>query len=221
MNGICNFFHAKWEKLRDNRINEKHLFYLSLSALILLLIPMLIIAFYDVPSVDDFGYGLAPHQTWLESHSIFLVLQTVVQQIKHVYHTWQGSFFSIFLFSLQPGVFNERFYFLTPFIMLASLCGGTVFFLKVVLGDLLGASIYQRGIVTVMVLAACLEFCPNPAQAFYWYNGSVYYTFTSGLSLILFGELLSVFGRKVTPPAWSLTSLSPLFYPCSSAAPTW
>ena len=37
--------------------------------------------------------------------------------MKHFYETWQGTYSSAFLMSLQPGIFGERYYSLTPVIL--------------------------------------------------------------------------------------------------------
>ena len=177
--------------LLGHRIEEKYIFCALLILFIALLIPMLLIARYDVPCVDDYGYGTLTHHAWIQSHSLWQTFRAAAERVKRSYSSWQGTFAAIFLFTLQPAVFGEQWYFLTPIIVLSAFCGGVICLCRQVLRNAAGASRYQTGIVTLTLLILCTQLLPSASEGFYWFNGSIYYTFFFGLSLILYAGLLA------------------------------
>lgn len=95
----------------------KALFYHAYPFLISLL-PVCRLAFYAHPAGDDYAYGVAAHLAWTDTHSLSAVLAAAVSNVKGYYTSWQGTYSSIFLMSLQPAIFSQRLYFLTTFLML-------------------------------------------------------------------------------------------------------
>ena len=102
----------------------------------------------------------------------------------------QGSFAAVFLMNLQPAVFGPEYYFVTTFIMLGSLIIGTALFLLELLVKYLHADVWEYCLVTAVILTMTIHFCYDPVESFYWYNGSIYYTFFYGLALILAAAVL-------------------------------
>lgn len=191
MNTLVRAGQDIWERLKRTKVEEKSIFIILLVGIVIILIPMLIIAKYNVPCADDYSYGQLTHLAWEQSHSILNVLKKSVQQVKQSYFSWQGTYSAIFAFSLQPAVFGEEWYPLTTFIMLISLCGGISYLFIVVFRQILNATWYQTGIVIIALLGICTQLLPSPVQAFYWYNGSVYYTLFFGISLVLYAKILT------------------------------
>ena len=180
-----------WGKLKRARVSEKTIFILLLAGIVAVLIPMLVIARYNVPCADDYSYGGLTHSAWKQSHSLLDVLDKGAQTVNLNYSGWQGTYSAVFAFSLQPAVFGEQWYPLTTYIMLISLCGGIAYLLDVVFRRILNATRYQTGIVIIAVSAVCTQLLPSPVQAFYWFNGSAYYTFFFGISLVLYAKILT------------------------------
>ena len=159
--------------------------------IIVLLLPMLIIARYNVPCADDYSYGLYTHLAWERSHSLLEVLKEGAHTVGNYYSGWQGTYSAVFVFSIQPAIFGEEWYPLTTYIVLLSLCGGITYLFAVVVRRILNAAWYQTGIVIAVLVAVCTQLLPSPVQAFYWYNGSAYYTFFFGISLVLYAKVLT------------------------------
>lgn len=180
-----------WKKLKKIRVNEKLIFSILLIGIVITLIPMLIVAQYNVPSADDYTFGVNTHLAWERSHSLSDVLKESVQMVKECYFTWQGGYTGTFVGTLQPAIFGEKWYALTTYIMLISLCGGIIYFVAVVFRRILNAAWYQTGIVTVVILASCIQLLPSPVEGFYWYDGAVGYTFFFGISLIIYAKVLT------------------------------
>lgn len=178
------------DRVFDMAISERGIFILLSIGIAGVLLPMLVIAFFNIPCSDDFAYGVWPHQAWESTHSILNVLAAAWKKVCATWTGWQGSYSAIFLFALQPAVFSEKLYFLTTFIMLGSLSVGIVYFCDVLFRRCAGGSRIQVGIVCILLIAACTQLLPSPVQAFYWYNGSVYYTFFFGVSLLFYGKLI-------------------------------
>lgn len=157
---------------------------------IISLAPLLILAFFDHPAIDDFVFGAQIHHTIQAGGSIFDTVRVAVEQTAQVYQEWQRSFAAVFLFSFQPAVWGESFYWITPYIMLGIYVISTFFFGKVLCVDLLKASKAQWCLLSVLIMGISIQTMPSPVQGIYWYNGAVYYTFFYSLSLLLWGWIL-------------------------------
>ena len=70
-----------WNRLCSITLREKTVFVILLAGLVLLLVPMLVLARYDVPSVDDFTYAIRTVHAWRQTNSLSAVLVAAVQQM--------------------------------------------------------------------------------------------------------------------------------------------
>ena len=102
------------------------------------IIPMLLIAQYNVPSADDFSIGVTCRDAWQATHSIWQVLWQAVLMAWNDYFHWMGYFSSIFMMSVHPGVYGESCYAATTWIMLGAVTVGTMYFLHALLVKVLG-----------------------------------------------------------------------------------
>ncbi len=179
-----------------------------LALLVVVLIPMLLVAVYSRPFADDFGYSAATHQAWESTHSLIAVLGAMCGEVAEVYHSWQGSFSALALFSLQPSIFGSRLYGLSTVILVGMFLWGNWCFWKKIFGvrseensiiklevkKTSGLEDSGRRSVAVIVLAAvgilCTQVLPHAFQGFYWWNGASYYTLFYSLMLIQWGMLL-------------------------------
>lgn len=164
---------------------------LFLAVLYLLsIIPMLVIARYDWPAVDDFSMALQPHQTFAATGSFFATMGSVFEKTAIIYNTWVGYFFSSFLTCLSPSIFGEKYYFLVVYVILAMLTVGVVYFFDALFvkvwgmdKDLTRAASY----LTLLILVQSMENGTARAEAFYWWSGAINYTFMFGLFLLWLG----------------------------------
>ena len=200
------------QKEKEIEFSDKAIFKVVLIVFVILLIPLLLISFYDVPSVDDFGFGANTRDAWLNTHSIINVLRESLKHTVNTYNGWQGSFAAIFLFTLQPAVFGEGWYFFTPLIMLLSIGLGIYALCKQVYGGLCGSNRIQYCTIFCVSYILCIEFIPSPSEGIYWYNGAIYYTFFFGLSLILYAGLLDCLKQSGTRLGVEVLSLSILSF---------
>lgn len=184
----------KWSDYVLNiRFSYKTIIVLLFIALIALMIPMAMIARYDVPSSDDFGHGIWTHPEFISTSSLF---KTVIMGIKWVsfcfYHI--SGTFSVQLFdSLAPNVFGERYYVVTFYIMAVSLFFGLAYFYKTLFSLVFKTEKEYCLIITLISLIIVTQFLPSCVEGFYWYVGAITYTFYFSLFLVAIALLVKQF----------------------------
>lgn len=171
------------------QLPEKAVALLVVAAVALMLVPMLVVARYNVPCADDYHYGASTYHTWQATHSLAAVLRAAGEKVAERYVNWQGTYSAIFLMALQPAVFGNGFYALVPFFTLGMLAAGTCFFCLSLFTKLLGASRWQALVLALVWLGIDTQLLPSAVQGFYWYNGAIFYTFFFGVQLFYFGLL--------------------------------
>lgn len=165
-----------------------------MAALAVSLILLMAAGCFSVPGADDYRYGTGTHAAWETEKSLWPVIGAAGEETVRTYRDWQGSFFAIFLMSLQPGIYGAEWYWTGSWMLLLLFCGALFVFVRSFLrrvfqtsgeGAVLGAGVF---------CLAAVWFVPSPVEAFYWYNGGVYYTFFFALSCLAGNILL----RRVT-----------------------
>ena len=157
---------------------------------IISLLPLITLSFYSHPAGDDYVYGASAHLVWSETHSLFQTLKAAVQTVVDYYYSWQGTYASIFFMALQPAVFSQRLYFLTTFLMLGMLTGGTLFLIKIIFTRYLHFPLSLRLSLSFAVLILCIQTPEEGKSAFFWYNGALHYVFMHSCMLFLLAFLL-------------------------------
>ena len=157
---------------------------------LLSLIPLLLIARYNHPCADDFSYGNHTVATWRETGSLTQTISAAAEGTETVYNTWQGSFAAVFFMTLHPAIFGEYLYALVPVILILGFSAATMLLLKIILMDYLGADKYSYGIIAIVITFLSMQFLISPVEAFFWYNGAMYYTGFHILSLVVFSVVL-------------------------------
>lgn len=152
------------------------------------LIPLLFLSRYALPACDDYYYGVKTYRAWMDTHSVMMVLRAALDTVVEYWHRWQGTYSSIFLMSLTPGIWGERWYFFTTFLMTGMLCGGIFALVHVVLKEYIcqgpdtngGNAHLQKQRIRLCTLVLCflsLQTMVYPTDGLYWYNGAVHYVF--------------------------------------------
>ncbi len=143
---------------------------------ILSLFPVIALAGVDRASGDDWSFGLLTHLAWVDTHSVLRVLQAAFASVKKYYFSWQGTWFSVFLFSLQPEVFSHDAYWMVPVLMTGLLTGSVSDFLYCLLVRLLHISRRDFLLLDAAILLVLIQFVPYQTSAVFWYNGAAHYT---------------------------------------------
>ncbi len=97
---------------------------------------------------------------------------------------------------LQPAIWGERFYTATPVLLITAFAASMLTFMYVFLRKWFGAGKTSAAGVSVAVTFCALQFTHVPSDSFYWYNGSVYYTFFFSLMLALLTLVTLVIKNK-------------------------
>lgn len=164
-------------------------------ALIIILWPLLMIAKYDYPSADDWSFGKYMYQAMQAGKGFAGIFQAIYQTLAQ--NVWEARFSILILSALQPAAFGEHFYRITPYLMIGSILLSQLLLLR---ECIVGQTKENRLLVLPIVIpAAILQilYCPYPEESFYWYNGSVNYTFVYSLSLILMTLYLEIAVREI------------------------
>jgi len=148
------------------------------------LLPILIIAFYNHSTSDDFSYGWMTRNAWIDTHSLWEVIKAVLLNVKETYFTWQGSYSAIALFALQPGVWNENAYFLSTYIILGLFIFSYFYTFRKVCSNILKCDTKTGNIIASVVLLLSIQMAPSPAEAFFWWNGASYYVIFHAFMLL-------------------------------------
>lgn len=178
---------TKW---RESLFSRKWICRYIIAITVLSFIPLFLISQYDHPCADDFSYGNHTISVWTATHSLWDTINAAIDGTRQVYETWQGSFSAVFLMMLHPAIFGEQFYFLVPLFLLSGFILSILFFFKIIMIDYFGTDKVTYGIISCVILLLSVQFSISPVEAFYWYNGAIYYTGFHILSLIMFGTLL-------------------------------
>lgn len=145
---------------------------------------------YNVMAADDYTYGVMARRVWLETGSLWEVIKVAFQTVKLSLEQWQGTYSSLFLMRLNPGVLNERLTVFIAGIILIPYCGSVLFFFKQ-----LGKRFFHQNATAITTISLCTIFVTlqtlyDPAEAIYWYNGAIHYMFMQSLLLFWMGILL-------------------------------
>lgn len=147
------------------------------------ILPILYLAPYDFASGDDLGYGTRTHLAWLSSHSMIELCRAIGNTVKQYYYGWQGTWFSVAMFSLQPEVFSPNSYFIVPYIMLMIIVLATAALLYEIFINILKQSKQLFVVVTAIFLIILIQFIPYTTSSIFWYNGAAHYTIPYGIAL--------------------------------------
>lgn len=170
-----------------NQKRLKGITIISMAILSLSILPILWIGQYLHPFADDYVFGAKVFQIWNETHSFIACIQGAWEVAMSMYHTWQGTYSACFLMALQPGVFGQ--YWLGPIILLFSLMGSTYTILYTLMRKILHTNLWEYLYVSTIFVLVTIQFTWSYYDAFFWYNGAMYYTLFYSLSLLL-GSLL-------------------------------
>lgn len=164
---------------------ENWISFIFVLALVLVTAPLLILGHYDYPTADDWSLAAWTHQAVVDREGILGVLKAAMRAILYRRHSGEPRFASTLLAALQPGIWGEHFYRITPYLMI-----GSLIFSELLLGSFLlrrYCKAERRWICPILIPSLIFQilFVPYPTETFYWYVGAVNYTFIFSLSLIL------------------------------------
>ena len=187
------------------------LMWVFLAIFILCIIPILSAGHYAHPLYDDYRYSHRVHEVLMQNGGFADLIRAAVKQVQWTYRNWQGTFSAVFLFAFQPGVFSQDLYFLTTWIMVLGLFLSTLFFCWTAIVTWLHARKEYAVLLAVLISICTIQFVPDKQGAFFWFNGSCYYTLFYSFALIYFSALIRfVITKKISGIVGWLILLLPM-----------
>ena len=165
------------------RINNKLIARLMTVLYIVSMLPVIIVALYDRATADDYGFSDITRNIWIEKHSLILVLKAACEKVYETYYTWQGTWFDVFVFSLQPEVFSDRAYWIGIVLIIILMSCSAYYFSEKVLVKMIGI---ERNISVFLVgvfLFLFYQFVPDKWSSIYWFNGVAHYILPTSIAL--------------------------------------
>ncbi len=160
----------------------------TILSLLLVIFPLLLIAKYNRPSADDWGYGTNGYHALMSGGNIFDVLKASMKTAQQAYLGWDGRFANDFWDSLQPGIWGEKYYGIVAWLLISMLILTEIFFCRYFIFAKIKKEenrwVYLPIIVPILIMQ--ILYCPSPVESFYWYTGGMNYTFAFSLWLVLF-----------------------------------
>lgn len=156
------------------------------------LIPLIVLGFYNFPCADDLGYSIYTRHAWIDTHNIFRVLGAAWQKTTESYMNWQGTWASIFLMALQPGIFGENWYWLTVPIMTGAISIAVFYLFHCIFARFLGGTRALSVAASSILLLIAIQCMVDKTQAFFWYNGAVHYIVPQAVLFLLSGVMMSM-----------------------------
>ena len=182
--------------MKELQKQEKKLALLVLLIMLVALVPLYMVADYAHPSVDDYSYGKLTAEAWEQTGSFGSVLATAWERTAYTYETHQGTFVSVFLMRLQPGIFGEDYYFLTTVFLLSTFLVCSILFYYAFFNRIFGADRTKSWLIAAVLSLGAMEFTHVVSDSFYWYNGGVTYTFFYSMEVLLFTLLIYMYTTK-------------------------
>lgn len=152
------------------------------------LVPIFLLGRYDYLSADDYGFSAHCNIVWMQSHSVVQVIKTAGETAIEIWNRWQGTFSSIFLMALQPGIWGM--YSLVPWIMIGAMTFSTLFFFYVVFRKIIQVRPAIFLSISMIYLLFAVECMIDKAQGFFWFNGAAHYMIPHSVALCLFTVLI-------------------------------
>lgn len=163
------------KKIKEQSFQYKIICVSIIFILILSLIPILYIAFFNHATGDDLIEGAALHQVIVNNGTVSEFLHTFIDTIVYDYNSWEGNWSSIILWILEPSIWGERFYVISTFIALLCIFSGFSYFYHHIIKYYLKTPKYFEIILSLSVIFFAIQFLPYPRAGLYWYTGIVNY----------------------------------------------
>lgn len=155
--------------------NENIVCRAALIAFILLLLPMTVLSFYNVPSADDYTFGTAMYQ-WVQENGFHILgmIRCAIQNMVWYYFNWQGRYSESFIASFMPDIFG--LYWLSALVILFALISAVTYFVYIMVRYFAGKEKFWISVLlAVFACIAITQKIPSAVEGFYWFDGAQAY----------------------------------------------
>lgn len=154
------------------------------------LLPFLLCAPYARAVADDWSNGIDVYYIVRNGGGVFACIKAAIDNVIVIYRSWEGRFFSVFLFAFSPGNWQERYYGVVPFVLIFSQIIGQIMFYRFAFGKKILK--YLPFILTPALIMQFL-YVGEVSQVYFWFVGGIGYTFVQAVAYIQWGMLLALF----------------------------
>lgn len=169
--------------------------FVSLAVFILLMLPVIYLSFVNRATGDDYGYAIYTRAAWVGTHSLATVFEAAFRTIRQSYYSFQGTWFSLFLFTLQPEIFSDKAYVIVVFLMLFVWIGSTFYLFGKILRRHMGFGKWSFLLITICFLIINIEFVPSTRSAIFWFNGCIHYMLPFAMCQMVTAWLIDYSGQ--------------------------
>lgn len=155
---------------------SKNLSVLFVILFLLSLSPIIYVGLHNYPSGDDFWYGVYTNRAWVETGSVIEALRGSFRMVGEMFVEWQGTWFTMFLFTLSPSIFMQYGYRIVIFLSLGLLIGGTGYLTYYYLVQKLHFDKSSWLIILCTVLYPAIQYIPRTTSGLFWFNGIMHYS---------------------------------------------
>ena len=165
-------------------LNWKRLSRIAAGGLLLSLLPILYLSFFNYATGDDLGYGAALHQVIVNGGSPGDMAAAVIGNVRNSYYSFQGTWSSIALFSMEPSVWGEHFYIVTTWIALFCLifCQGCL--ICELLVRRMGLPRDPFLFLYALMVFLQIQYMPFHRSGLFWYTGMAHYVIPYGACMM-------------------------------------
>ncbi len=172
--------------MKQLKINKKSIFNYAAQIIILLVVikyfydminPIIKVAQYSHPTMDDYWMTTYVHEQWQQNHSILGFIAAALKYTIGIYKTWDGNFLSMFITSMSPNVFGDYAYPFTFYFMFVTFCIGSLTAMYAILYKRFRMPIINCVSMTLMFVAFFMNYLVDAGEALYWWPGVANYTF--------------------------------------------
>lgn len=192
--------------MKHKELNEKTWALFWAFVYVCSLIPIFVLAGYNFPCADDYGYSIYTRLAWEDTHNLFSVIAAAFRKVAEIWLTWQGTYSSVFLMALQPGIFGDSFYAVTPWVILVPYSLAVLYLFRSVFEKLLGAEKWIPISVSCIYLLVAVQTMVDKTQGIFWYNGSVHYMVPQAALFTLTGLLVRMAAEPGGREKWRMTA---------------
>lgn len=139
------------------------------------LLPVIYVGLHNYATGDDYWYGVHTYRGWVET-GLIGALKGSFLTVAEFYQNWQGTWFTLFLFTLSPNHFWENGYIITVFLSLGCLIGSITYLAHFYLVKKLNFTKGATTIIICMISYLAIQYIPRTTSGIYWFNGIMHYS---------------------------------------------
>ena len=174
----------KWYNTLSDALTPRVIAVILCGILILSLLPILYCSFFVRATGDDLAYSAALHRVMIHGGSFADALEAIRRQVVQSWYGYQGTWSSIILFQLQPGIWGDAVYAITPWISLGMIAAGTWCFLREALCRHGGfRPTYALSIFSILLFCS-IQYIPKIRGGIFWYTSVAHYCIPYGVALL-------------------------------------